>query len=34
MGSFFTDIYGLKFVWNSYIEIFSLLGCYAACIAS
>jgi len=33
IGSFFTDIYGLK-CCNSCVDIFSLLGCYAACIAS
>jgi len=32
-GSFFTDM-DWNFVCNSYFGISSLLGCYAACIAS
>jgi len=33
-GVFFTVICALNFACSSYIEIFSLLGCYTSCIAS
>jgi len=33
MGSFLLTFMDWKFVCSSYVEIFSFLGCYAACVA-